>query len=165
MFMETEMPVMQWSEQLELGLGRMDDTHREFVEYYNALASASPETFLQRLDAFIEHTIAHFDQENRWMEQVGFPGCHRAEHDRVLAVMHEVRARVEKGDKVLGMRLVEELPPWFENHAGGMDAALAFHLQSIGFDVEKEGGGIEPGGCGPASCTCGGAASKESAAV
>ena len=30
---------------------------------------------------------------------------------------------------VLGRRLVEELPGWFENHATGMDAALAYYLR------------------------------------
>ncbi|QDF96083.1 cation-binding hemerythrin HHE [Azoarcus sp. DD4] len=130
------MQQMEWTDQFELGLGRMDDTHREFVELYNVLAAATGETFIERLDAFIAHTEAHFDQENRWMEQVNFPGCHRAEHDRVLTVMRDVRQRAARGDLFLGRRLVEELPPWFDNHVGGMDAALAFHLQSIGFDVE-----------------------------
>ncbi|MFN4063457.1 cation-binding hemerythrin HHE [Azoarcus communis] len=130
------MAQMQWTEQLELGLGRMDDTHREFVDLYNQVASAPAEQFLARLDAFIEHTEAHFDQENRWMEKVNFPGCHRAEHDRVMVVLRDVRNRVERGDGFLGRRLIEELPAWFDNHVGGMDAALAFHLDSIGFDVE-----------------------------
>lgn len=151
---------MQWSEQLEMGLERMDDTHREFVSFYNAVLEAAPEQFLTRLDAFIEHTVAHFDQENRWMEKVNFPGCHRAEHDRVLAVMHEVRKRVELGDAFLGKRLMEELPQWFDSHVSGMDAALAFHLESIGFDVETglitapaEGCSQEraAGGCGCAT--------------
>ncbi len=135
---EGTMSMMQWNEQFELGVTRMDNTHREFIEFYNALVGAAPEEFLDRFDAFIDHTVAHFDQENRWMEHVNFPACHRAEHDRVLAVMRDVRKRVEQGDAFLGKRLLEELPPWFENHASTMDAALAFHLQSIGYDVERE---------------------------
>jgi hemerythrin len=132
------MPAMEWSDKLELGLGKMDDTHREFVECYNALLAAAPEAFIDRLDAFIAHTVEHFDQENRWMEKVNFPGCHRAEHDRVLVVLRDVRERAARGDTFLGRRLVEELPAWFDNHVNGMDAALAFHLQTIGFDVETE---------------------------
>lgn len=128
------MPGMEWSDSLELGLAPMDATHREFVACYNLLADAPAEEFLLRLDDFIAHTIAHFSQENAWMEKVGFPGCHRAEHDRVLAVMADVRKRVAEGDPFLGMRLVEEIPAWFETHAGSMDAALAFHLAAIGFD-------------------------------
>ncbi|CAL93583.1 bacteriohemerythrin [Azoarcus olearius] len=162
------MQQMEWGEQLALGLGRMDTTHREFVELYNLLAASEAEDFINRLDAFIVHTEAHFDQENRWMEQVNFPGCHRAEHDRVLTVMRDVRERAARGDAFLGRRLVEELPPWFENHVNGMDAALAFHLQTIGFDVEREAfieGRQE--GCGDAAsgpCACSSAPAPSAAA-
>ncbi|MCB1962377.1 MAG: hemerythrin domain-containing protein [Rhodocyclaceae bacterium] len=126
---------MQWTEELALGVGPMDQTHKEFVDCFNALAAAPNETFLAAFDAFIAHTVAHFDQENAWMAAINFPGCHKAEHDRVLAVIVDVRARVEKGDVALGRRLIEELPQWFETHASGMDAALAFHMQTIEFDT------------------------------
>jgi hemerythrin-like metal-binding protein len=128
--------MMDWGERYELGVARMDETHREFVGHYNALAAASPEQFVALFDVFYAHTEAHFDQENRWMDAVDFPPCHRGEHDRVLEVMREVRVRVEKGDAFLGRRLVEELHPWFDNHVDTMDAALAFHLKDIGFDPE-----------------------------
>ena len=152
------MPAMEWSAELELGQASMDATHREFVTAYNALESAGPDTLAARFDEFIEHTEAHFEQENRWMEAVGFPGCHRAEHDRVLAVVRDVRKRLAQGDGALVRRLIEELPPWFETHAGGMDAALAHHLATLGFDFAT---GSVPGGCASKSagaCTCTGAA-------
>ncbi|QID18559.1 cation-binding hemerythrin HHE [Nitrogeniibacter mangrovi] len=126
---------MEWNDTLELGLAPMDATHREFVECYNALAEAPEADFIDCLDAFIAHTVEHFEQENRWMAAVNFPGCHKAEHDRVLTVLRDVRRLAAAGDMALGRRLVEELPPWFENHASGMDAALAFHLETIGFDT------------------------------
>lgn len=131
---------MEWSKRYALGIARMDATHREFIDFCNELSVLPPESegFLGRFDAFIEHTTAHFDQENRWMEAVNFPPCHREEHDRVLAVAREVRQRVGKGDFFLARRLIEELAPWFDQHVDGMDAALAFHLKEIGFDAETE---------------------------
>lgn len=149
---------MEWKESFDLGLARMDDTHREFVELYNNLANSPSDRFVDDLDRFIEHTILHFEQENRWMDKVGFPACHKSEHERVLAVMQEVRKLVVAGDLFLGQRLVEELPAWFDSHATGMDAALAFYLNEVGFDFEREcatraasaGGGCSPTGCSPA---------------
>ncbi|MCL2160963.1 MAG: hemerythrin domain-containing protein [Betaproteobacteria bacterium] len=132
---------MEWKESYAFGIPRMDETHREFIEFCNALIAIGPEDagFLERFDAFIEHTAAHFDQENRWMEAVNFPvTCHRAEHDRVLGVANEIRQRVEKGDFFLGRRLLEELPPWFDNHIDTMDTALAYYLKKTGFDTETE---------------------------
>ncbi len=144
--------VMQWSESLELELEPMDETHKEFVEHYNAVASAAPEDVLARLDALIAHTVVHFDQENRWMEAISFPSCHRAEHDRVLQVLRDVRDRLEKGDGFFARQLIQELPAWFNNHANTMDAALAFTLKSVGFDFER---GAMPEGAVSAGCGCG----------
>ena len=127
---------MEWGKRYELGIALMDETHREFVEFCNVLVAAEPENFLKQFDAFIAHTAAHFEQENRWMEAVNFPACHREEHDRVLEVIRDVRQRLEKGDAFLGKRLLEELPPWFDNHVDTMDAALAFYLKEIGFNTE-----------------------------
>ena len=132
---------MEWSERYTLGIARMDETHQEFIGFCNELAATGPENenFLKQFDAFIAHTAAHFDQENRWMQAVNFPvTCHRDEHDRVLSVAREVRERVEKGDLFLGRRLLEELPPWFDNHIDTMDATLAFYLKKVGFDAETE---------------------------
>lgn len=136
------MPSLTWNASLANDLAPMDATHREFIDCYNAVATAAPEDFLPAFDRLIEHTVAHFALENGWMAAVDFPGCHRAEHDRVLAVMHDIRKRVERGDMFLGRRLIEELPAWFDNHVNGMDAALAFHLASIGFDVGQ--GALRP---------------------
>lgn len=150
------MAAMEWTEKLTLGLGPMDQTHLEFVEAYNAMLDVSGEALLVAMDAFIEHTVEHFDQENRWMEIVGFPGCHKAEHDRVLAVCRDVRKRLERGDAALGRQLIQELPLWFDNHVGSMDAALAAYLESIDFDTET--GEIrnppKDEGCADASSAC-----------
>ena len=91
------MAAMEWTEKLTLGLGPMDQTHVEFVDAYNRLLSLSGAELLAAMDDFIVHTVEHFDQENRWMELIGFPGCHKAEHDRVLAVCRDVRKRMERG--------------------------------------------------------------------
>ncbi len=147
------MSAMEWSESLELGLEPMDETHKEFVDCLNEMAGADAQHFLVAFDRFIEHTEAHFEQENRWMAAVGFPGCHKAEHDRVLTVIHDVRKRVEQGDAFLGKRLVEELPGWFENHAGGMDAALAHYLDAVGFDFET-GKINDPNASNESACAC-----------
>lgn len=122
-----------WSDRLRLHYQPMDHTHEEFVTLCAALSEKQPDTYLQRLDALIEHSIEHFEQENRWMEETDFPpvGCHRQEHDSVLEIMREVRKRVAEGDLELGDRLAEELPYWFEHHVDTMDNMLARHMAAL----------------------------------
>ncbi|MBI3285389.1 MAG: hemerythrin domain-containing protein [Burkholderiales bacterium] len=121
-----------WSDRLSLSYAAMDETHKEFVALCAALSENNPASFLTRLDALIVHSIAHFEQENRWMEETAFPpaACHRQEHDTVLEVMQEVRRRIADGETDLAERLAEELPHWFEHHVDTMDNMLARFMLS-----------------------------------
>ncbi len=131
--------LVEWTEDLVLGVEKMDSTHREFVERLNALGVALDQTLLAGLDAFIGHTVEHFEQERRWMESMEFPPthCHKEEHDGVLAIMREVRSMVAEGKFELGRVLVRELAPWFTHHAATMDAALALYIKANGIDTES----------------------------
>jgi len=155
------MAAMEWTEKLMVGLAPMDETHVEFVDAYNRLLGVSGAELLAAMDAFIAHAVDHFEQENRWMAKIGFPPCHKAEHDRVLAVCRDVRKRMERGDAALGRQLIQELPLWFDNHVATMDSALSSHIVSIGFDTET-GEIRNPAGVGGAQ---GAAACASSAAV
>lgn len=131
--------LVEWTDELVLGVEKMDSTHREFVDQLNALGEAGDAALLDGLDGFIAHTVEHFDQESRWMESMEFPPmhCHREEHEGVLSIMREVRGMVAEGKFELGRVLVRELAPWFTNHAATMDAMLAQFMQAKGFDTES----------------------------
>ena len=126
-----------WSERLNTRYEPMDETHKEFVSLCAALIENHPPSFLARLDALIEHTVIHFDQENTWMHDHDYPpaGCHHREHDAVLQLMREVRASVDAGDVELGPRLAEELPFWFEHHVDSMDNMLARFMTGVSADI------------------------------
>ena len=119
--------VWGWTERLSSNYLPMDETHQEFVTLCAALSENKPETYLDRLDALISHSLDHFEQENQWMEENNFPpaACHRREHEAVLEVMTEVRRRVALGEADLGQSLAEEMPMWFEHHVDTMDNMLA----------------------------------------
>ncbi len=67
------MPVIEWSEALQLGDAATDANHAEFCALLNAVADASDAQFIAALDAFIAHTEMHFADENAWMDAVEFP--------------------------------------------------------------------------------------------
>ena len=126
------MPLLEWSEIYALGVPEMDATHREFMAAVNAVDRASDEDFLGCFDALIAHTVEHFEQERRWMLELGFAPdhCHIGEHERVLKLLSAVRDRVaEHSDLPLARRVLSEMPPWFDQHASLMDAPLAHYLR------------------------------------
>lgn len=154
---------LQWSDALALGHEAMDRTHREFVEHLQALHSATDEALRPALRMLIEHTEAHFGQEDAWMAATGFApdNCHQRQHTMVLDLMRQVEQQAAQ-DLSLVRRLADELALWFPQHAQRMDAALAWHCEQVGFDTAT--GTLRPGAaaqplpdaplshCGSAGC-------------
>lgn len=160
------MPSLQWSDELALAHPEMDQTHLEFVQLLGEAEVAlreSKDACLARYEALVEHTVGHFGQEDRWMAATGFAveNCHSSQHFQVLELMKEVtRLAKEKNDYGPLTRVLPELANWFAQHAQTMDAALASHLQQIGFDPatgsiakppEVEAAPVT--GCGGGSCS------------
>ncbi len=138
------MSALTWNENLALGVPAMDATHEEFIALCNELLSAPDGDRLPILYRFIAHTVAHFAQEDRWMEELDFPAvdCHRNEHRRVLEVLEAVKRKWLEGrdeGKQLLTQLLGELPPWFEQHASTMDAALAWYISQVGYEAKPGG--------------------------
>jgi hemerythrin len=116
-----------WTDRYLLGYTAMDDTHREFVSLVDALLTAPEAELAQALDAFAEHAVAHFGQEDGWMQGSSFPAadCHIDEHAKVLASVREVQQELAAGNTELVRELAQALMDWFPGHADYMDSALA----------------------------------------
>lgn len=130
------MATLEWSEALVLNVPIMDETHREFVDLLTAVENAADEALLPLWQALISHTEAHFGQEDRWMQATGFAAdnCHSTQHKVVLDIMREGAKRCAEGDCSMVRGMTPELADWFSYHAQTMDAALAQHMGSVGFD-------------------------------
>ena len=129
------MSVMEWSDELVLDDGIIDDTHKEFVELLNRIYDAPDDQLLSILDEFIVHTESHFAQEQRWMEELAFPPlpCHASEHAGVMEITREVRQRTADGDMRFGKVLAKGIAEWFANHAATMDLMLAQYIKQRGY--------------------------------
>jgi hemerythrin-like metal-binding protein len=127
---------LQWSEALALGLAEMDTTHQEFVDLLAKAQNSPPDTLEAHWKALIEHTQLHFGQEDHWMQSTGFSSvnCHSTQHKVVLDVMREGLEQPEAVRHDVLRHLASELAAWFPAHAQTMDAALALHLRSVGYD-------------------------------
>ena len=112
----------------------------EFVALLAAANNALPgpnAALLAAFDTLVDHSVEHFAQEDRWMAASGFEreNCHSFQHRAVLQVMSECYRRARNDNDFEPLRLaVGELALWFPEHAQQMDAALAQHLASVGFD-------------------------------
>jgi hemerythrin-like metal-binding protein len=134
------MPTLIWSDSHSLDHARMDSSHIEFVERLAGLEAAldaAPDQLPPAFDALLAHTVAHFEQEERWMAAIGFASenGHAVQHQHVLDVLHEVKVVIGiTGDVQILRRLVSELAAWFTAHAQMMDSVLAQAMNACGFD-------------------------------
>jgi hemerythrin-like metal-binding protein len=153
---------LDWTAALSVGDARMDDTHEEFVSMLNQLLATPPNEQLPLYRSFIEHTVAHFAQEERWMLATGFAAdnCHAGHHATILETMNAVLEHSEKGDADIIKRMALALVEWFPQHTASMDAGLAQHLKNVGFDSRTETladpSAVRPAsmsGCGTVSCS------------
>ena len=134
------MSALTWSESLALHQPLMDDTHREFIDLLadvEAAATLPQAEAVARLDRFVEHTEAHFGQEDEWMLRIGFQptNCHARQHAQVLELLREVKRRVrDEAQMALIPQLVPALAEWFVPHAQNMDGGLAQVIVATGFD-------------------------------
>lgn len=124
---------MEWKDSYTLGYPPMDNTHRDFVALISKLAAAESDASAC-LDQLIDHSREHFAQENRWMEECGFPPiyCHTGEHERVLKSLEDMRPTL-RTDPGVGRILSKELESWFAQHAATMDDALAYYMRQVNY--------------------------------
>ncbi len=126
---------LTWNDELLLGYPPMDHRHEEFVACLGDLQRAPDEILLEVLDAMIHHLTAHFGEEDRWMEESGFPSrqCHLDEHVAVLKSAANVRTLLLQGEVVLCRRFADALEDWFPGHATHLDSALAHWMCKTNF--------------------------------
>ena len=156
------MPSLNWSPDFALDVPQMDATHQEFVALLADVEAAPDAALVARWQALVEHTQGHFDNEDRWMLATRFAAgnCHTTHHRMVLEVLRQGLTMGQAGDLAPIRQMARELASWFPQHADSMDAALAMHLQRVGFDPAT-GRMAHPDalptevihGCGGASCS------------
>ena len=121
------MTVIHWHDDMQLGHPPLDAIHQEFVDLVGRLQTAPDDDLPGLMDALLAHARSHFEEENRWMRETGFPStdCHVEQHDAVLASVIEVHALCARGEREVCRSLAQALADWFPGHATYLDSALA----------------------------------------
>ncbi len=131
------MTPLEWNEGLSVRDFHIDEEHRAAVEDINAITHSldyEPDSLLSNFDRFVDHCREHFRNEERLMEEHGFPqfDVHQSEHHRVLAEMDDIRRRLlADGPGPLEFYFRIGLKSWFLSHVRSMDAAGLEHVNRV----------------------------------
>lgn len=129
-------PFFPWSDDLSVGVPRMDDQHRVLLRLINRVADlsasggsgASIRTIMGQL---VEYTRFHFGDEEKLMHAHGYDGlpAHQEIHVKFVNEVASLYKKMGEGqsvdaDKVLGM-----LKDWLIRHIQGTDKIYGAHIR------------------------------------
>lgn len=125
MMTQDELPILK--------VASMNDTHLEEMLLVNALSNAAYSRDIEgvatAIQALYEHTVTHFENEEKLMLESNFADFapHKAEHDRHI---HELKSLIKYYDKNREPKAViayiaGNLERWLIHHMDTMDRAAA----------------------------------------
>lgn len=116
------MTVAIWNARYETGIELIDAQHRSLFDAINQLAEAfrlglSREQARESLAFLMRYVGEHFQTEERFMEDLGFPGlaAHRAEHDELTGMTQDLAIRLAGGEPVT-MDVTIFISDWLQRH-------------------------------------------------
>jgi hemerythrin-like metal-binding protein len=132
---------LEWRDSWCLGCPRIDRQHIDLAQALNqafeVVAAAPDPQAAQResqrlLQALLEQTRQHFDDEEVLMDLCNFPelGPHRREHAMLLAELREFMREIEAGSGVLDVGSLTSLKHWLIDHVLDADKAFVDHLKA-----------------------------------
>jgi hemerythrin-like metal-binding protein len=135
------MSVLEWSEELSVGIHRFDEHHKALIGYINQLHDAmqvgkGKDALGKILAALIEYTASHFKAEEALMVKCNYPGymAHKKEHASLTATVLELQGKFNSGQAALSVETIQFLKEWLTHHIMGTDKQYSPYLKKAGED-------------------------------
>jgi len=118
------MALVQWHEDLSVGIELLDQDHRCLFsmlnELYDAVQYGTEATVITSLlDRLVLYTQDHFRHEEALMAECGYPDLinHRSEHNHLTAKVSELRQRLtDRSLESLSLELLVLFKTWLTSH-------------------------------------------------
>ena len=126
------MALLQWSDELSVGIDIIDKQHMILVRAINLLAMAIEKNSERELLAAIFETLAdytatHFAYEEELFDHFGYPESieHKKGHQALLDKVIALKERFDAGEDNLGPQVLKFLVDWLTKHIMGTDKRYA----------------------------------------
>ncbi|MBN2317757.1 MAG: hemerythrin family protein [Acidobacteria bacterium] len=124
------MKTIQWQDDLSIGIGPIDEQHKEWIEHFNRTSEAiasnqTMEQISKTLGFLADYTETHFSAEEKYMQENNYPAFaeHKAKHDELRSTLGNlVRDYQEEGaTQDLADAIETLLGNWLLNHIRQVD--------------------------------------------
>ncbi len=131
------MAYFEWAQDMVIDDGPIDADHRRLIDQVNELHTATSQgqghsVVGQLLEQLLADTAEHLRQEERQMQQAGYPHMdrHRMGHDRFEAELRALQAKYQSGSITVASQLSTLLRYWLSLHIRRNDKELRQFLQT-----------------------------------
>lgn len=134
------MPLIEWDDNLSVGVQEIDAQHTEMIEILNELHDSlvreqTHDQTTALLYKLVSHTHEHFAAEEAMMAATDYPRLaeHREQHVELIRKIVIYVGRFERGETTLNHLLVDFLRDWLRIHILKDDKAYGLSIQEHGF--------------------------------
>lgn len=136
------MQFMPWSQDLEIGIGEVDEQHQWLVNLTNQLhaqmndGQLNPQRIGDTLEQLMDYTMNHFIAEEELIKRHGYPGAdeHIRQHNAFCQQIMALQDRHEAGETV-GNEAVDLLKNWLLNHITRIDKDYVDYFKANNISV------------------------------
>ncbi|MBU5637029.1 bacteriohemerythrin [Geomonas sp. Red69] len=133
------MEIIEWSESLSVGIGKVDEQHRKLIQLMEELDRAirnneSADVVEDVLTNLFNYAQAHFAVEEELFRTHKYPemALHELEHQRFIAKAFAFKERLSSKRPGLALELLNFLSSWVLNHIELTDKRYAKYLRDCG---------------------------------
>lgn len=133
------MPLLQWNDELSIGINSVDEQHKKLVNIINTLNDAladgkANDVLVNIFDELTEYTAKHFGYEEDMFAQHGYveAAAHKKEHEALITQVKKLQDKMNAGDFMISLEVMVFLKEWLINHILKTDKAYAPFLIAKG---------------------------------
>lgn len=133
------MEIVQWSENLSVGIANIDEQHNRLIQLMGELDEAirrneGADVVEDVLTNLFNYAQAHFAAEEELFRKHKYPemALHELEHQRFIAKAFAFKEKLSAKKPGLAIELLNFLSSWVLNHIELTDKRYAKHLHGCG---------------------------------
>lgn len=127
-----KIPLLEWNEQLNLGVPLLDEQHIQMVALLNRIGAAikegnEEESIMALFEELAALTHVHFETEQQLMDELDYADntAHRQEHRKLLEELRSIQRQFDSASPLLTLQTLKD---WLRSHITHSDRALALTL-------------------------------------
>lgn len=133
------MALVDWNEEMSVGVLELDGHHKKLLEMINELAVAIRQRRGKKqvedlIDELVDYTEYHFNLEHEYFHKFGYVDTveHMNQHTAFVNKIRETNEKLKTGKCLLSINVLYFLKDWLVNHIMKVDKEYSELFQSKG---------------------------------